>query len=324
MILKLIHSNKIGAYAFMLLLIILFWVKPILEGSAGITINEDAMPLWHLFSFANGKSWLAYSFSIVCAIIIALNVTRFNSKYGLLSKQSALPGLTYVLLVGGTPAAHSFSPLWIATILMVISLEYLFIAHHKRKPMKECFLAAFWLSLSSLFFYKALLFIPLLIFLMLALRVVTFRSFLATSIGIILPWLLTFGYYFTIGHTDEFIQHLSFSVEKIAHFTRLQTPEIAYLISIAFIFLIALFSVINAYGTKKIFTRKQYQIFVFCGIYISLVMLVTGINMDYFPILAFPYAIIISHLIDHIRSWVWQNIFVVLLFAIAISGQIFL
>jgi len=324
MIVSWIHNNKIGAYAFMLLLIILFGIRPIIEKSIGISFNENSMPLWHIFSFAKNNLWLGYIFSIIATIIIALNTTRFNSKYALLSKQSALPGVIFVLIVCGIPKAQHFSPIWITSILVIISLEHLFTAYHLRKTMKECFLASFWLSISSLFFYKALLLIPLLFIIMTTLRVSSFKSLLASIIGIILPWLFTFAYYIITKNTNAYFEHLNFTFNKIVQYFSHSTFSIIFLVTIVFLFIVALFSIFGEYGKKKIFTRKQYQVFIFSGIYISLLMVITGINIELIPLLAFPYAITISHLIDHIRSWVWQNIILIWIFIVAILGQVFL
>lgn len=324
MILNQVHNNKIGAYAFMLLLIILLGIRPIIEGSIGISFDENSMPLWNIFSFAKNNPWLGHILSLISTIIIALNITRFNSKYALLSKQSALPGVIFVLIVSGMPAAQRFNPIWITSIMLIISLEYLFIANHLRKTMKECFLAAFWISVSSLFFFKALLLIPLLFIIMLVLRAISFKSFLATIIGIILPWLFTLGYYMTIGNMSDYFKYLNFSYAKITQHFDHSTFSIIYLVTIVFLFIIALFSIFSEYGKKKIFTRKQYQVFIFVGIYITFLMAATGTNIEFIPLLAFPYAIIISHLIDHIRSWVWQNIILIWLFVVAILGQVFL
>lgn len=308
----------------MLLLIILFWIKPFIVESSGISFDENSMPLWNIFSFAKSNLWLGFILSIISTIIIALNIVRFNAKYSLLNKQSALPGLIFVLIICGMPTAQSFSPIWITTILLTISIEYLFIAYHQRNTTKECFLAAFWISASSLFFYKVLLLIPLLFILMLALRVITFKSLLATLIGIILPWLFTLGYYLALGNMSDYFEYLHFSLGKIIQYYNHSAFSIIYLVTIIGLFIISLFSIFSEYGKKKIFTRKQYQVFIFSGIYITFLMAITGTNIEFIPLLAFPYAIIISHLIDHIRSWIWQNIILIWLFVIAIMGQIFL
>ncbi len=324
MIIRLIHNNRIGAYTFMLLLIILFWIKPIIINNAlSIESFNSGMPLWKFFSFTTEITWIANLFVIVLAIIINLSLTRINSRYALLSKQSALPGYIFTLIVATLLDVQSFSPMWIAALFFIVALDYLFEAHNYRKKMKECFLAALWISTSSIFSYKLVLIYPLLIILMSTLRLLTFKTLLASLIGLIVPWLFLLGYSLSFGEgIYEYLDYLKLTIDKIYHLYQHQSHTVYLLSTIGFILLIAILSVISAYGTKKIYTRLQYQVFIYSAIYLTGVMLFTGLNVDLLPLLGISYAIIIAHLIDYIRSVVWQNIVISCLFLIAIVGQI--
>ncbi|WP_075590994.1 DUF6427 family protein [Labilibacter marinus] len=322
MIIKLIHNNKIGAYAFMLLLIILFWIKPLLAGViVDVASFKNAMPLWNLFKFTAHSAWLGFVFSLVLAIIITLFVTRFNSRYALLSKQTALLGFVFILLVAGVSKVQQFNPSWIACLFLIIGLEFLFQGHNYRKAMRECFLASFWLSVGSLVSYKVALLFPLVFILMITLRLINIKTFLAALIGLVLPWLFLLGYALTWGSIAEYNSYLQFSWDKIYEVFPHTAVSLGYLITLAFIFILALFSVIGAYGTKKIYTRKQYQVFIFSALYIIGVELISGLNFSLMPMLAVPLSILIAHLIDNIRSSFWQNTLLIGLAVVTIVGQ---
>ncbi len=326
MLVKLVHNNRIGAYTFMLLLIILLWLKPILSG-AGVDVDSfnAAMPLWKLFSFTANIAWLGFLFSVIATIFITLSLTRFNSRYGLLSQQTALPGFIYILLVGSISQVQIFHPVWVATIFLIVALEYLFEAHHYRKTMKECFLASFWLSVSSLFSFKVILLFPLLLIVMGTLRVLSFKSFLAAIIGLVLPWLLLWGYALSLGNMADYYNYLSFSIDKLFHLYKgYNDLVLIILLTVAFIYLIGLFSVIGSYGSKKIFTRKQYQVFIYCSLYLMAFMVLTGAHFQFLTIVMVPVAIIIAHLLDSIRSVLWKNTLFILLIATTLIGQIFI
>lgn len=325
MLLKLIHNNKIGAYAFMLLLILLFWIKPILLGHAiDIESFENPMPLWALFAFITKTPWLGYVFCLLSAIFVSLSINRLNSKYALISKQSALPGVVFVLLIGGMPLALHFNPIWIATLLFLLGLEYLFAAHDFRKVMKECFLTAFWISVAGLFSYNLVLLYPLFILLMMTLRLLNFKSFLASLIGFVLPWLFLLGSELIWGSMSDYFHYSDFTWDKVAHGFQHTALSWAYLLSIAFIFFIAALSVARAYGTKKIITRKQYLVFIYAALYIIGLMLVIGLNINMITLLAVPISIVIAHLIDHIRSVLWKNIVLASLMVLSIAGHVFI
>lgn len=325
MLVKLIHNNKIGAYALMLLLILLVWIKPImLEQAIDTSSFENPMPLWALFAFISNAPWLGYIFSILSAIVVSLSINRLNSKYALISKQSALPGVIFVLLIAGMPLSLRFNPIWIATLFFILGLEFIFAAHNYRKVMKECFLTAFWISVASLFSYNLVLLYPLFIMLMIPLRLLNLKSFLASLIGFVLPWLFLLGTELIWGSIPDFFQYMSFSWTKVAQAFQHSTFGWIYMISIAFLFFIGALSVASAYGTKKIFTRKQYLVFIFAGLYMVAFMLATGLNANLISLLAVPFSIVIAHFIDHIRSVLWKNIALACMFLISISAHIWM
>ncbi len=324
MLVKLIHTNKPGAYGLMLLVLIVLWIVPMIISPVIISERASMMPLWNIFSFIDGYSWIALLLGFVSAIIIILSLTRFNSKYALLSKQSVLPGFIYILLTGIFPNHQIFNPIWLVAILFVISLDYLFSAYNMRKTMKDCFIASFILSLASLFSYQTLLLIPLLFVSMILLRLLTFKSFLASLLGVVLPWMYLWGYELALGDTSNVLIYLQPSADKILNGYNHTLVSIVIIAVVILIFIFSLFSILNTYGKKKIFTRKQYQVFVFAGIYLLVLMAVTGPNMVLMPLLAIPFAMIIAHFIDNISSWLWQNIILSCLVVSMIIGKLFL
>lgn len=324
MLVKLIHTNKTGAYGFMLLILIILWIIPMVISPVIISERVSMMPLWKVFSFTGNYTWLSLLLGFVSAIIITLSLTRFNGKYGLLSKQSVLPGFIYIILIGIFPNYQSFNPIWLVAILFIISIEYLFSAYNIRKTMKDCFIASFTLSLASLFSYQTLLLIPVLFVAMMLLRLLTFKSFLASVIGVLLPWVYLLGYELALGDTANILVYLQPSAEKILKGYTHSTVSIVLIVELVLLFVLSLFSILNTYGKKKIFTRKQYQVFVFTSIYLVILMALTGSNMELIPLLAIPFAIIIAHFIDNISSWLWQNITLICLVVSLVIGKLFL
>jgi hypothetical protein len=309
----------------MLLLLIGLWIKPFWGDYTPFTIVDGAyMPLWKVFSPLNKLVWLSTLASFVSAIIIALSITRFNSKYALLSRQSTLPGIIFVLLVSGISVNQGFHPGWITAILLIISVEYLFIAYNYRTTMKECFIAAFWISVASLFMFKVLFLIPLLLILMISMHAISFKSFLASIIGLIVPWLFVLGYELLFGSIINVVNYLTPTSEKIIGSYTHSVYSYVYIGGVFFLFLISMFSVINAYGTKKIYTRKQYQAFILLSLYISAIMAISSAYIELIPLIAIPFAIILSHLLDGIKSWIWQNVLFAVLLTLVVIGQIFL
>ncbi len=308
----------------MLLLLILIWIKPFYIQNVSRIEAVSSMPLWRPFSFINNSLWLSPLFSLLAAIIITLNITRFISKYTLLGKPTALPGFIFILIISGFSQVQYFSPTWISAIFFTISLEFLFLGYNRRKTMQENFLAFFWLSVSSLFFYKMILLIPLFFIIMVILNTFSFRSFLACIVGIIVPWLFILGYELLYGSPEQFVTFLQMKTDKITSTYTHNIHSAIFLSIISLFYLIGLFSVINHYGTKKIFTRKQYQVFIISSLYLILLMIFTGTGTALMPIMCIPVTFIISHLIDQLKSRLWQNVIFITLIISSILGLLFL
>jgi hypothetical protein len=306
----------------MLLLLIVLWIKPFWGDYTPFTIADSAyMPLWKVFSPLNKLVWLSTLASFVSAIIIALSITRFNSKYALLSRQSALPGIVFILLTSGFSLNRGFHPGWITAIALIISFENLFKAYNYRKTMKECFIATFWMSVAGIFMYKALYLLPLLIILMISTHAISFKSLLASIIGLIVPWLFVLGYELLFGNLTNFVNYLTPTADKFFNAYEHSMLSYLYIGGMVFLFLIGMFS---AYGIKKIYTRKQYQAFIISSLYISAIMVLSYTSIELTPVVSISFALIISYLLDTLKSWIWQNVFFAALLILVIIGQIYL
>jgi hypothetical protein len=156
------------------------------------------------------------------------------------------------------------------------------------------------------------------------LRVLTFKSFLACLVGLITPWLVILEYELIFGNADKIQLFIQPSYEKIFQFYNHTSISVTIIIILLFVFVLSLFSALNHYIKMKIYTRKQYQVFIFSGIYLTVLMAATGTSIELTPILAIPFSIIISHFIDNMKSWIWKNLILFSLIVSLILGQVFL
>ncbi len=324
MILKQVHNNKIGAYAFMLLVLIMLWVIPALKDSVSPVIVNYKMPLWDLLLPMVKVKWVSLLFSFLCALFAMLGITRFNTRYSLLQSQSALPAFIFVLLTGSISSIQLVNPVWIATIFVIMSFGYLYEAYNHRKTMVECFLASLWIAVGSLFSYKIVLLYPLMLIVMPLLRVLTFKSFLASIIGFILPWLFILGYEMAFGSVKEFVEYINPTHEKLFCAYSYSQVALIYFGILLLLVLISIVKTLNELGKRKIFTRKQYNTIIVSAVYIVGLIVATGGCKEFLPLLSVFVALLIAYLIDSVSSWIWQNIFFFSVIALTIFGQLFM
>ena len=324
MILKQVHNNKIGAYAFMLLVLIVLWVIPVLKSDVITASIHSKMPLWNLLSPLVKNNWVSLLSSFFCALFIVLGITRYNTRYSLLQSQSALPGFIFILLAGSIPSIQHLSPIWLSAIFIILSFGYLFEAYNYRKTMKECFLASFWIAVGSLFSYKIVLLFPLILLVMSVLRILSFKSFLATIIGFILPWIFVLGYELALGSIDDFLFYIEPTKQKLIWSYDFSSITLIYFGVLLLLLFVSIIKVVNELGKKKIFTRKQYNSVILTTLYIVVVVIITGGGKEIMPLVSIFISLLISHLIGSLTSWLWQNIFFFSVVALTIIGQLFL
>ncbi len=324
MILKQIHNNKIGAYAFMLLVLIVLWVIPALKNNVAPIEISYKMPLWNILLPLVKTNWSSLLLSFLCALFAVLGISRFNTRYSFLSSQSALPGFIFVLLSGSISSMQLLNPVWLSVIFIILSFGYLYEAYNYRKTMKECFLASFWIAVGSLFSFKIVLLFPLVLITMVILRVMSFKSLLASIIGFILPWLFVLGYELAVGSVEEFLMYIEPSQEKLMCSYHYSSGSLIYFGLLILLLLISIVKTVSELGKKKIFTRKQYGTIILGALYIVFLIAGTAGCLEFMPVLSIFVSILLAHLLSSLNSWIWQNIFFFSIVALSIIGQLFL
>ncbi len=276
------------------------------------------MPVWKLFSFLN-NSFSIFLFSILSSAILVFSISRITNKFSLLSKQSVLPAFIFVLLTSVLGVDLSFSPIWLVAILFVIIIEYLSSTQDKYDKVKECFIAAFFLGLSSLCINNWWLIIPLFIMFLLSLQLLSSFNLIASFFGLLVPWIVLLNYYLFTLNINDFNNFIFLKQEIIKLPNNYYT--IGFITIVCVYYLTSLLSVISKYDTLKIFTRHQYSLFLAGASYIIIYSLITNSFFYYLPLTAVFLSIIVSRFIDNIRSEFVANIVIIILFVITVVAN---
>ncbi len=323
MLFRTINSNSIISYALLPVFLIGIWANALFDVSTpALPSDETAMPLWNLIEkLVKNSSFFASTISMLLAAIMAFGVNRIVNRYSLMSTQTPLPGFVYLVLISGFISIQKLHPVWFFTPLFLLALERLFLATGNRKPMALCFEAAFWLSVGSLFYAKGIYFIVLIWITMVILRSLTGRSAVASILGLILPYLLSFGVFFW---QDKHLWFLNLTTENffsgVAFFEHNLFSKIynglAY-----FLILLSILMVFRIMPSLKINSRKHYRIFIWLIVCCTIAGLTPYFSLEVGPLLAIGASIMTSRFLLTMKKSLIQELTFYLLIIITFTAQ---
>ncbi len=144
-----------------------------------------ACVLWYFSREGGLQHWAGLIVVGVCAYIIA----EWNNQNGLLRVRSRLMSATYLVLMAAFSFLHKWEVETLSTVCLLLSYVALFMAYQKPMAQGEVFHAFLFLGLGSLFFPPLLLLAPFFCSAMLIqLRVLNWRTFMAGVFGLLLPY----------------------------------------------------------------------------------------------------------------------------------------
>jgi len=327
MLYRTLHSNSLAAFILVPFIVLLFWIRVFLfEGIQPISFDGISMPLWEwIVRPVLGQSvfWSA-AFSYLLALMIAFTVNRVVGRYGLLGKQSVLPVLIYALLVSGFLAVQRLHVVWVFTLFFILAIERIMGAAQSSKQEARSFDAAVLVGVGSLMYAKGLYIYPLLLVVMGVLRLITFRTFIASLLGLLLPFLLSAGYFFILGKTQEFLLFIVLNLlSNTGQFSHNLASQI-YLPLIGFLTLIGIVNVFRYLPMLKIITRKHYRVIIWIIFLTSAACLTPFFSLEFAPVVAVGPAVVLAFWLDKMNHRIWREVMLWFLIAITIAAQILL
>ncbi len=326
MILKRVHSFDIPAYLMVPLFLIVFWLRSLTEVYIPESfVDITPMPLWGMvLKVIKGNYFVASFISMILALLSAMGVNRFTNRYKLLSKPTVLPGIIYILLISGFVEVQDIHPVWFFVPLFLLSIEKLFNAHGKQKPMAWCFDSALWFSVGTLFFGKGMILFVFILIVMFILRVFTTKTILASLVGLLLPYIFAFVYYMIFDKIEIFFEILLVNfITPVAFYSHSVFSE-TYLFSMVVLVILSLINVARQMPTFKILTRKHYRIFNWLVILSLLVAMTPFYSVEMVPVISIGSAIVIAYFLDVIRRNYLKEIFFLVIILVTILAQIFM
>lgn len=249
--------------ALLLIVAALLWLDGFIFYRQAELTSEGAAPLYILIAqLFNQYKWWSVLLSFLFMLIQAFMINRVIADKNLVDRNSWLPALLYIVLMSSSFNLFGLHPVWFANFFLIIALNKMFEVFKDETVNIEIFNVAFLISIASLFYLPALLFIFLLIAALITYFLLSIRELLASIIGVLLPYIFVTLYYYWFDQLEEKIGYFSALTINIETIFKQIVPY--GWASIVVTGLIGLVSISRIYlGTlrdKPIRIRKRFQV----------------------------------------------------------------
>jgi hypothetical protein len=264
MLLKIFKGNQPALIVIIPLFTGLLWIKTFIDPS-DVKLNFDLneMPLWHFINAYTAD--LIIVRKIIAWILLIANslwLTRICTKFILVKTRTYLPALFYGFICSGMVFLQDLNPALLTVIFLIPAIEKMFDSYKEEELSYKYFEAALLISLGSMFYSRAALFMFVLWIALAILRTPNWREWTISVIGFILPYIfLTLILYLLDKNIGDYFYKiaLNFRISRGVSFFNLYS--IIYYAFLLFLVAVSSFQIISIYQGLKIYARIYYRIF---------------------------------------------------------------
>jgi hypothetical protein len=327
MFLRLFKGNNPGVIILITVTFIAVWISPYLHPSAvsALQFSADPMPLYGILSSVVGKNYfIGLVSSSVFVIAVSFLLVNFNTTSFFINERTYLPALIYILAGGFFPECQLLNPALPASIFFMLAIIRIMDGYRKPGVPNNFFDAALLISTGSLF-YANLIWFGLLVIIGIALiRTVDISAIFISLLGLLTPYLITFGIYYVAGKDITALLTLIgnnlFLKTEAFPFSRV---TFAIMIISSIMIIMSLFYLFSMFNSKKIKSRKTFSILIWSFlICIAVYFVIPSASVEIQWIAAIPVSYFLTHYFVFIKKRLIPEILFAALFLCILILQI--
>jgi len=324
MFIRFFKSNNASALLFLPLIAIVIWVFGFI--SPIVLPVKHSMPLYELFAgiFIN-IPWLSITIGLLLVIGEAFLLNFIVNENEVLEKQNYLPALFYIVFMSNNKAMLTLHPLLFGNLFVLLALHRLLSSYRKDKAFSESFDAGFLISISSLFYFPFIVFLPMLGVALILMRPFNWREWVISFFGAVIPYIFIITFYFWYDRLDYLFYDKMF-YQFIKETPATDMPETFYFM-LGIGWLVILFSIVKivqgvGIGSQR--TKKSIVLLVWFLFFSAFsILLAPQISTKYFSALAIPSAVFCANYFTHIKKGWWAEFLFLLLITSLFVNLIF-
>jgi len=304
---KFFSTGYLSRYFLLVLLALFIWIPSFLFPHSYSGISSFAFD--QLSYLTDQNLYVQTIIAFILTLTTAFIINKIAVDNGLSSKASTLVAFLYIMLTSVLLGeSHNNPVIWINFILVFVLANLLRLPYAKN-TIPILFNASFFVGIAS-FFYPQLVFLIVFVWLSIIIhKVVTWRNFVVTMIGILLPYFFLLTWFFYMNHILE-NSFVLFDLLHIDISPVFLTDPIDIITSAIFVVLIFIstFGITNSLNEKNINLRRNLTITIFYLITAFLILVFFSKSIISTILLSIPSALIIGHWLSTIKKEKWYNI----------------
>jgi hypothetical protein len=327
MLLRLFKGNDPGVIFLIAVTFIAVWISPYLHPSAvsSLQFSSDPMPLYGILTSILGKGYfIGLVTSSVIVISVSFLLVNFNTRSFFINERTYLPALLYILAGGFFPEFQLLNPALPASIFLMLAIIRIIDGYRKAGVPNNFFDAAILISTGSLFYANLIWFGLLVIIGIVLIRTVDISGIAISILGLLTPYLLTFGFYYVTGKdvralltligNNLFLRTVGFQFSKVT---------IAILIVSSIMIVMSLLYLLSMLNTKKIKSGKTFSILIWSFlISLAVYFILPSVSVEIVWIAAIPVSYFLTHYFVFIKKKLLPEIMFAVLFLFVLILQI--
>jgi hypothetical protein len=299
-----------------------------LNSHTPLYFDIDPMPLFGILSIIVGNTPLTgVIFTFLLLSLIAFLLVNLNTSLFFINERTFLPAVIYILLTGLFPQHQVLNPVLPAAVFLMLAIRRIMDAYRIMGLAYNFFDAGILISMGSLFYANLIWFGILVIIGVALLRTGDIKELSISFMGLIIPYLLTFGVYYVLGKDLNtllsLINYNLFGKTILFSFSRLTIVVLIFTGVLTLLSLFYLFTVINS---KKIKSRKTFYLFLWTFVIsISIFLVLPTVSVEIVWITGIPVSYFLTHYFVFVRKrQISEIFFYLLIFLIALIQIMYL
>ncbi len=315
MILRLFKSNNVVALVALPLVALAIWVFGFLQPQ--VVAIERVMPFFEILSTAlSSLPMLSIFIAVVLLVCEAFLLNYIINENAVLSKQSYLPALFYIIFMSNNKDMLVLHPLLFANLFVLLAIQKIISSYRKDVAFSECFDAGILLSISSLFYFPNIIFFPLLGVAFILFRPFNWREWIISFMGVALPYIFLAAYFFWNDKLESLIFDKLF-FQLVHEQSTIYFPSSFYTM-IAIGWLVIFLSLIKTFGSLSVGSQKSKKsmvFFIWFALFSGLsVFIAPEISTKYFSALAIPTSVFCANFfLNQKKEWYGEILFLLLI-----------
>ena len=260
--LKFFRYSYIAQLVVIILLTVALWVPVFVRQPDVVVVNNPTTPLYNVIANFFESSHTGFSLFVFATFIAS--VFFFNAMMSvnqLVTRNSSIGALMFVICLCCVPLQHEFYSFLIACPLIMMAMQTIYLIYLIDKPESYLMNAGLFIALASMVYLPSIILIIWVLLSMFVMNFRKFRHYLIPLVGFITPYFLLFAYFYFSRTIIENIGAYSLIFNEL-HLVKygLDTMEIITLLIVGLILTWSIFKIRSENADHSVSTTKKVTV----------------------------------------------------------------